>query len=106
MDPQSSKPCCSRVNYIWLLESENKVFVKKFVLQKGTKLFSSREYCPEYISHMVGKNLVMPACKFIVRKLVRQDAERKFEKVPFSRTVIVSVLMICHKMLKRFCIIN
>lgn len=29
---------------------------------------------------MVGKSLIMPACKIIVRKLVRQDAGWKFEK--------------------------
>lgn len=33
--------------FIWLVESKNKYFIRKFILYKGIRLFSREEYCPE-----------------------------------------------------------
>jgi hypothetical protein len=39
-------------------------------------------------SHTVGENLIMPACKIIVSKMLGQDAVREIEKVLLSNSTI------------------
>lgn len=59
-----------------VLESKNKVFfIKSISCKKEPSYIISDNIVQKRISHTVGKNLIMPACKIVVRKLLRQDAE-------------------------------
>jgi hypothetical protein len=57
-------------------------------------------------SHTVGENLIKPACKIIVGKMLGQYAVQEIGNFPLSNSMITFILMTCHMMLKRFCMIN
>ncbi|XP_072909831.1 zinc finger BED domain-containing protein 5-like isoform X6 [Hemitrygon akajei] len=77
-----------------LLESENKQsksFVNKVTVSKRAQEASylvAELITQKRKSHTVGENLIMPACKIIVGKMLGQDAVREIEKVSLSNSTI------------------
>jgi hypothetical protein len=57
-------------------------------------------------NHRVGGNLIMPANKFIVGKILKQDAVREIENVSPSNSMINRITDDMSHELKRFCMIN
>jgi hypothetical protein len=69
----------------------SKAFVKKVTFSE--KAQEASYLVAELIAqkrkrHTVGENLVMPACKIIVSKMLGQEAVREIEKVPLSNSTI------------------
>ncbi|XP_055510562.1 zinc finger BED domain-containing protein 5-like [Leucoraja erinacea] len=77
-----------------LLESQNKqstAFVSKVSVSKKaqeTSYLVAEIIAQKRKSHTVGENLIMPACKIIVGKMLGQDAVREIENVPLSNSTI------------------
>ena len=93
--------------YKRLLESQKKqntAFVSKVSVPE--KALEASYLVAEIIvqkmkSHTVGENLILPACKFIVGKMLGQNALQEIENIPLS-----DALMIWHMTVKRFCATN
>ena len=89
-----------------LLRADNKgTLDKKYgISEKAQEVSYLIAYCPGRKSHTVGKNLIMPANKIIVGKILGQDAVQKIEKNPLSDSTITSlrISMICLVTLMNF----
>jgi hypothetical protein len=95
----------------WLLTSQNKhskASVSKVTVsekaQKASHLVAELT-AQRRKSHTVGENLVMPACKIKVGKMLGKDALEEIGNVPLSNSAI-NTFITCHMMLKRYCVIN
>jgi hypothetical protein len=86
---------CKIADYLkWLLESQNKqsqaFFSKVAVSEKAreSSYIVAELIAQKRKSHTVGENLIMPACKIIVSKMLGRDAVREIENFPISNSTI------------------